>query len=276
MNTKLRKKVNINNKKPFLGKAAIAISCLFVFLFVSSPAYAQVTLNLPAINNTVPKSPDTLVHWIYLWSLVFVGLAGFTAFLWGGIMYLTAVGDPSKAGEAKDRLSHALLGLLIVSFSSITLRFINPDFFKFNAAVLPQIGQTFIQPHGGPPGVTGYLSCQAQGEAGFFCAPVFSGACGADPQCVPCIGFSQGDSCAPAPQPRSDFTYVSCVQDFPCLAIAQGGSCPANFPCSDIAGGFQSSWQVVPDGTCLDPSRPVECVDGAEFDSAAHVCCATQ
>lgn len=52
------------------------------------------------------------------------GLAVFIMLLVGGFKYLTSGGDPKKAQSAKDTLSHAILGLVLIIAAWFILQFI--------------------------------------------------------------------------------------------------------------------------------------------------------
>lgn len=68
-----------------------------------------------------------LVKYLYEWGLFIGGLAVFIALLIGGFLYLTSVGDPGKMREAKDRISSALIGLVILFSIYLILNTINPE-----------------------------------------------------------------------------------------------------------------------------------------------------
>jgi hypothetical protein len=234
------------------------------------PANAQTYYSLPTIGNVQATSPDTLVKLVFDYSTAVAGLCAFIAFIIGGAVYLFSAGNPSKVEDAKDRLLHALLGFLLVAFAGITLRFINPDLFKFNKLVLPGITIKTANPAGAPEEVSGYLSCRNTTGGVAKCMSITDGsACADDPQCAPCIGLSAGQSCSQTPQNNSGLVYFSCVRKIPCNT-SQGGTCPANFPCSEITGGQKSAWEIVDDALC---SEPVDCIDGSLFAAGADVCC---
>lgn len=250
----------------------IATSISVTFALLPLFAFAQTAFFLPPLKGIEPTSPDKLIHLLYLYSLILAGIAGFLAFVIGGVMYLTAAGNPSKAEEAKDRLIHALLGFLVIVFAGATLRFINPDFFRFEDLVIPGTIRTLVKPIGFLPGGE-YLSCEAQaGSTTGICVP-YEGSCGDDPQCAPCMGKTDGDACAPAKSGEGAFTYIECVLNVPCKT-EQGGECPPNYPCSEITGGQKSDWRVVSASACSDPENPVVCIDGEPFDPARNACCA--
>jgi len=70
------------------------------------------------------------IKYIFLFSLGIVGIVGFIAILIAAFGYVTSVGNPQKAAEAKDRIVSALLGLLLLLGSYVILNIINPDLLK--------------------------------------------------------------------------------------------------------------------------------------------------
>ncbi|MDP3963024.1 MAG: pilin [bacterium] len=254
----------------FFGFLLLVVGC---WLLVAPAALAQTSYSIPTLGVTDLKGPEDLAKLILQYAVMFVGVAGLAAFIWGGVRYLTAAGNPSQAQDAKDRLIHALLGLLVVGFAGITLRLINPDFYTFGDVGTPSVGFiTSTNFAGAPPG--GYLSCREQAAGVYACGVGTKDSCGEDEQCVPCIGRIEGQVCTPRPTEEEPFELLSCVPDLPCLGGP--GTCPSNFPCSDITGGRQSDWTVVSDTACQDPQRPVECIDETAFDAATHACCALE
>lgn len=79
---------------------------------------------------------NRLIAWFYYFIIMLSGLAAFVMLVWGGFGWLTSVGNPSKISEAKERITSALLGLLIILASWLVLRVINPDLLTLT---LPQI-----------------------------------------------------------------------------------------------------------------------------------------
>jgi len=70
------------------------------------------------------------IKYIFLFSLGIVGIVGFIAILIAAFGYVTSVGNPQKAAEAKDKIVSALLGLLLLLGSYVILNVINPDLLK--------------------------------------------------------------------------------------------------------------------------------------------------
>ena len=70
---------------------------------------------------------NQLIAWFYYFIVGVAGLAAFAMLVWGGVQWLTSAGSPAKITEAKDRLTSALLGLLIILGSWLILQVINPE-----------------------------------------------------------------------------------------------------------------------------------------------------
>ncbi|HUT96149.1 MAG TPA: hypothetical protein VMW82_01105 [Candidatus Paceibacterota bacterium] len=68
-----------------------------------------------------------LINYIYRFALLACGIVAFISILIGAIQYVTSAGDASKAGDAKDRITQALLGVLILLTAVVILNTINPD-----------------------------------------------------------------------------------------------------------------------------------------------------
>lgn len=92
--------------------------------------YPSFGKNSDGTPRTLQLSTDlpSLIAWFYY---AIVGLSGFAAFImivYGGIMWMTSAGNPSKITDARDRIEKALLGLLLVLASFLILQIINPEF----------------------------------------------------------------------------------------------------------------------------------------------------
>ncbi|OGZ41857.1 MAG: hypothetical protein A3C80_04095 [Candidatus Ryanbacteria bacterium RIFCSPHIGHO2_02_FULL_45_43] len=75
------------------------------------------------------------------------GLA-FIMLIIGGLQYIAAAGNPSRISEAKSRIIHAVLGLLLAALSVVILRAINPDLVNLKIDVEP-VGRFEDQGGGG-------------------------------------------------------------------------------------------------------------------------------
>jgi len=107
------------------------------------PEFANITLDKDKCEQieagTLPgkicgQNLNTFIAWLYY---LFVGIAGLAAFImiiWGGIQWLTSGAIPSQAGEARDKLRNAILGLLLILASFLIIQTINPQIIIIKAA----------------------------------------------------------------------------------------------------------------------------------------------
>jgi len=130
----------------------IIITIIFISLFFglwqTAQAEQSLIVNYPEIDNTTlgAETPlPQLIKYIYLFSLGIVGFMALLSILIGAIKYTTSAGDASKTGEAKEQITQALLGVLILLTAVLLLNIINPDLIKLKAdppevVVIPIVG----------------------------------------------------------------------------------------------------------------------------------------
>jgi len=116
---------------------------LVVFLLLPeiSPA-ATIPLNLDypefgGFNLKNNQNLNEIVAWFYYFIVSVAGIAAFFALILGGFEWMTSAGDPSKVSSAKERMSSAMLGLIIILASYLILQVINPELTTLN---LPDLG----------------------------------------------------------------------------------------------------------------------------------------
>jgi hypothetical protein len=78
-----------------------------------------------SLENT--SSLPQLINYIYKFALLACGITALVAIIIGAFQYVTSAGDSSKATDAKNRITSALLGILILLGSVLILSTINPD-----------------------------------------------------------------------------------------------------------------------------------------------------
>jgi len=114
-------------KKPVIISLAALIGIFFSFL---PQAQALQVSNYPSFFNigaATSTSLTGLVSTLFTFLLTIAGLAAFVMVVVGGIKYLTSAGSPSSTGDAKDQITSALLGLVIIFASWMILNTINPE-----------------------------------------------------------------------------------------------------------------------------------------------------
>jgi len=94
----------------------------------------ELLLNYPEISGKTLGEQSTLpqlVQYIYKFALGICGITALISILIGAFKYVSAGSDSSKVGDAKDQITQALLGLLILLAAVLILRTINPDLVSF-------------------------------------------------------------------------------------------------------------------------------------------------
>lgn len=79
-----------------------------------------------------------LSYFITIWrALITVGaLAVIIMFLWGAIEWITAGGDSAKVGKARERITQAVIGMILLVGSFVIIGFIGQVFFGDNFDIL--------------------------------------------------------------------------------------------------------------------------------------------
>ncbi len=87
--------------------------------------------NFPAIPGTESLSPTAgipqLITFAYLAGLWLVGLVVFVQITMSGVRWLVSAGKPEEIAKAKNDITNALLGLVLLLSSYVILNTINPD-----------------------------------------------------------------------------------------------------------------------------------------------------
>jgi hypothetical protein len=92
-------------------------------------ASKQISIN--CVNGTCDLNPNftlpDIVKYFFNFFIVLGGLAAFAMIVWGGVQYLTSAGNPTTTGLAKEKITSALIGLLLLLGSYLLIQVINPD-----------------------------------------------------------------------------------------------------------------------------------------------------
>ncbi|OGM10802.1 hypothetical protein A2Z22_02860 [Candidatus Woesebacteria bacterium RBG_16_34_12] len=68
---------------------------------------------------------EVIVNNIIVLALGFAGLALFIMLILGGFKYITSAGDPKKTESAKNTITYAILGLVLMALAYLILVFIS-------------------------------------------------------------------------------------------------------------------------------------------------------
>ncbi len=109
---------------------------IFSILISFLPAFAALAQYVPL--ETLPGLPgapgggdiSSYFQWIFVFGISIAGILAVLMIVVGGIEYMTAYGNPSKVGDAKDRITQAILGLLLAITGWLILNTISPDLTK--------------------------------------------------------------------------------------------------------------------------------------------------
>ena len=123
----------------------------YVSLFVSfalmgyvalcaASALAQGTTVTPGIPGSQSQtSPVGLIVNFYEFALMVGGLLAFGGVVYGAVKYTLAAGNPSGQTDARDQITQALIGLLLLVSIYIILNFVNPDLTHLRLPTLQRI-----------------------------------------------------------------------------------------------------------------------------------------
>ena len=116
----------------------ILISLIPAISFALELQYPEI--DIPGIGKTtlfLGMDLGKLIAWLYYFIIGISGFAAFIMLIWGGVQWLTSAGNPSKMGEARDRIGSALLGIVIILASWLILNTIDPNLTIIKLPALP-------------------------------------------------------------------------------------------------------------------------------------------
>jgi len=123
-----------------MKKGFLIILLLIIFFGLAASVQADTKTIVPYLELEGAKDPTAgipqYIRYIFVFSLGLVGIIAFIAMLLAAIGYVTSVGNPQKAADAKDKIFSALLGMLILLGSYVLLNTINPDLLKFKETIV--------------------------------------------------------------------------------------------------------------------------------------------
>jgi len=120
---------NIKNKKIIVLLVLLGIFGAFSVALALEVAWPNSPAGTP-LNDT--SNLTDLIKYLYEWGIAIGGLAVFIALVIAGFQYLTSMGDPGKMKEAKERITSAFLGLVLLLSSWLILNTINPGLTTVN------------------------------------------------------------------------------------------------------------------------------------------------
>lgn len=101
----------------------------FSFVLVAlAQTQAAITINpnIPGVQGTAQIGPCGWIVNFYNFALLFSGILAFGAIVFGGFLYATSAGNPSRQSEGRSWIESALLGLLLLAGAYAILYTVNP------------------------------------------------------------------------------------------------------------------------------------------------------
>ena len=235
-----------------------------VFIILAVGMVGQISMvHAVTISATIPGSnssagttgtagPGDYVANFYQFAMLIGGVLALAVVVYGGILYMSSVGNPSGQSEAKAWLLAALWGILLLAGASLILKVINPQLVNLTLPTLQSTGPTANQ-------VTVPGSTAAGTTSGGSSNP----STGSTPAASTCQATSNGGSSGSCPS-LPDNTVQNCCntngsavcQTAACTAAtatcgstdsqgnSQNGSCPSGQYCYSYIGWSQKTiWQ---------------------------------
>jgi hypothetical protein len=157
-----------------------------VLVFAGSVAHAAatVTINAGIPGSSDVASPAGIVANFYQFAVFFGGLVAFAVIVYAGVRYTLAAGNPSTQSDARDQITQALLGLLMLLGVYLLLNVINPDLVKLSMpelTAIPAVTSGGLSSGGGGGGA-------GAGTGTGNCTPLASGIASAENLQGSCFG----------------------------------------------------------------------------------------
>jgi len=104
----------------FLPHMTLAATIKLIDLNLEYPKFGIFDLN-------ETQDLNEIIAWFYYFIISIAGISAFFTFIQGGFQWLTSGGSAGKITEAKEKLTSAVLGLIIILSSYLILQVINPE-----------------------------------------------------------------------------------------------------------------------------------------------------
>jgi len=112
-----------------------------------TPSFINALPSLPGADPSQIQNFPGFIIYVINFAFWIIGLVLFGAFLYAGIIWLTAAGNMGKISKAKEVLTNAILGFILLLSSWLILNVINPDLTKtgINLPYIPEESPNELQ-----------------------------------------------------------------------------------------------------------------------------------
>lgn len=107
----------MKNKIKSIGYGVVSAAVL------TAPALASAQFSTPSSTNLPEGTVFNIVTQIMYWLLAIVGIVGVIGFAIAGLLYLTAAGDESRIGTAKQAMLASIIGVIVALAGLVALQF---------------------------------------------------------------------------------------------------------------------------------------------------------
>ncbi|HRY82438.1 MAG TPA: pilin [Candidatus Moranbacteria bacterium] len=107
----------MKNKIKSVAYSIISGSLLLMPALAGAQYYPPVGTNLPS--STIMRIITNIMNWL----LAAVGIVGVIGFCIAGILYLTAAGDETRIGTAKNAMMYSIIGVIVALAGLVALSF---------------------------------------------------------------------------------------------------------------------------------------------------------
>jgi hypothetical protein len=114
------------HKKIFIVLLFATFIILPLNAFSASPC-RKLEVQIPGLTTTCIPVLSVYIVAIYNFALTAIGVIALGALVYGGFRYVASAGNPTALSDAKDQMSSALLGLILLFCSWLILNTINPE-----------------------------------------------------------------------------------------------------------------------------------------------------
>ena len=129
-----------------MGKKVFLLVIITIWLTATTACFATASSYIPleplpgASTEGGTPEPVSLTEYlelVFAFGISIAGILAVTMIVIGGIQYITAYGNPGMVTNAKNRITQALLGLLLAVGAWLILYTINPDLAKGKLTIPP-------------------------------------------------------------------------------------------------------------------------------------------
>lgn len=128
----------------------------------------------PSIPGAPEVTPSTTlpeyILYLFWFALAILGITAFSAFIYAGVLWLTAAGNTSQVEKAKQIFVNVFLGVILILGAFLLFQLLNPELLFLSGPDLPTVA-LINKPICMPTVKTIQETCQSRGSAWMPCTP---------------------------------------------------------------------------------------------------------